>query len=565
MSGTNPFRRRETPAARPRPNALEAGADALHQAGIPFPPIDTGVQKSTKTKTVRIISPHYSRNKEDYGISGIISPPPPTNADSPSPPEESSPTDPFGAQSDDGASQDDDEDLRRNTIANTAPIMPQNPMDLRMPSKPSKKAPALQFGADSSTIGSPDKSDPEASTAVAGRPLYDVDDFKRLLLTGEKLRTDTNMPTTPPAQVHALKVGDSDSNKNTDVSPVSRQSIFEPQPEPQPESPSISKDVSPSVEERRGLVQPSPAPIVARSRPSVPPSRHGKLVKSNMPQTVSFESLSSSPPDQNPTLLSPVEPLSPASPRNSTHLDKPLPPPPRSESLEAKPTVSATRAEEIVLPLPPAQHSSRTTAKQSPPAVPTARRHGQGRSRSSTNDSNRSTSLSEDLSQHTHPSSSSSSLTASKPPPIPPPRRAGTAPGLENSGPASNVGSSFSGTESPHFKPRPPAPPSRTPSATSIRRTSRTSTASGSSGAAAAPAPPAPRRRGSSQSQISFTPSGLSGEYRFSSNERPRTDSGASSTQETPMADTHAESKDLVGDLTALQKEVDELRGKFGR
>lgn len=43
MSGTNPFRRREAPAAsQPRPNALEAGADALHQAGIPFPPIDTG-------------------------------------------------------------------------------------------------------------------------------------------------------------------------------------------------------------------------------------------------------------------------------------------------------------------------------------------------------------------------------------------------------------------------------------------------------------------------------------------------------------------------------------------
>ena len=526
----------------------------------------TGVQKSTKTKTVRIISPHYSRNKEDYGISGIISPPPPTNADSPSPPQESSPTDPFGAQSDDGASQDDDEDLRRNTIANTAPIMPQNPMDLRMPSKPSKKAPALQFGADSSTIGSPDKSDPAASTAVAGRPLYDVDDFKRLLLTGEKLRTDTNMPTTPPAQVHALKVGDSKSN--TGVSPVSRQSIFEPQPELQPESPSISKERPPSGEERRGLVQPSPGPTVAQSRPSVPPSRHGKLVKPNMPQTVSFESLSSSPPDRDPTLRSPGEPLSPASPWNTTHLNKPLPPPPKSESLEAKPALSATRAEEIERSLPPTQHSSRATAKPSPPVVPTARRHGQGRSRSSTNDSNRSTSLSEDLSQYTHPSSSSSSLTASKPPPIPPPRRAGTAPDLENSGPASNVGSSFSGTESPHFKPRPPAPPSRTPSTTSIRRTSRTSTASGSSGAAAAPAPPAPpapRRRGSSQSQISFTPSGLSGEYRFSSKERPRTDSGASSTQETPMAETHAESKDLVGDLTALQREVDELRGKFGR
>lgn len=525
-----------------------------------------GVQKSTKTKTVRIISPHYSRNKDDYGISGIISPPPPTHARSPSPTEESSPIDPFSAQSDEGTSQDDDEDLRRNTIANTALIMPQNLVNMRLPPKSSKKAPALQFGGDSSMTGSHGQPDRAASTADAGRPLYDVDDFKRLLLTGEKLRTNRNMPTTPPALAEGLQIGD--SNSNTDASSASRQSIFEPQPEVQPESPRTSMDVSQSSEEHRGLVQPSPAPTMAQSPPFVPPSRHGKLVKSNMPQTLSFESLSSSPPERNATVPSAVETPSPASLGNTTHLNKPLPPPPKSESptsLEAMPVVSATGAEGIETALPLSQNSGQATAKRSPPAVPTARRHGQGRSRSSTNDSNRSTSLSEDLSQHTHPSSSSSSITASKPPPIPPPRRAGVAPGLENTGPVSNVESSFSSTESPQFKPRPPAPPSRTPSTTSIRRTSRMSTASGSSEAAAAPAPPAPRRRGSSQGQVSFTPSRLSGEYRFPSNERPRAGSGASSTHEAPVSETHAGGKDLVGDLTALQKEVDELRGKFGR
>ncbi|KAL8652746.1 MAG: hypothetical protein Q9226_004139, partial [Calogaya cf. arnoldii] len=561
MSGTNPFRRKEAPAAGQRPNALEAGADALHQAGVRFPPIDTGVQKSTKTKTVRIVSPHYSRNKDDYGITGIISPPRPTDANSPSSTEESSPIDPFSVVSDEGTSQDDDDDLRRNTIANTAPIMPQNLTNMRIPLKYSKKAPKLQFGGDSSTLGSYDGSDRAASTTDAGRPLYDVDDFKRLLLTGKKLQTDRNMPITPSAQVYPLQTGD--SNSSSVVSSFSGHSVSEAQPEVQPESPSTPMDVFQSGEERRGLVQPSPAPTIARNRPSVPPSRHGKLVKSNVAQAVSFESSSSSSPDRDTAL-----PSSSASSGNTTHLNKPLPPPPKPGSpipFVALPVISATRVEEIETNLPLSEHSNQANAKPSPPTIPTARRHGQGRSRSSTNDSNQSISLSEDHSQHTLPSSSSSSTTASKPPPLPPPRRAGTAPGLDNTGPFPNLEPSFAATESPHFKPRPPAPPSRTPSTTSIRRTSRISIASGSSGAGVAPAPPAPRRRGSNQSQSSFTPSRLSGEYRVSSNERPRADSGASSTQEAAMSETHAEGKDLVGDLTALQKEVDELRGKFGR
>ncbi|KAI4275545.1 MAG: hypothetical protein LQ337_003150 [Flavoplaca oasis] len=576
MSGTNPFRLRE--AATPsqsRPHGLEAGAEALHQAGIRFPPIDTGVQKSTKTKTVRIISPHYSRNRDDYGISGIVSSPPqpfggspPTNIDSPSPIEEPSPIDPFSAQSDEGTSQDDDEDLRRNTIANSAPAMPQNFTSLRMPLKPPKKAPALQFGRDSSAIGSSDESDPVAPIAVTGRPLYNVDDFKRLLLTGEKVPVDGNTAKTPAASIYSSQMVD--SNSNIDDPSISPQSLFERQPEVRSESPNISMDVFHPDEERPGLGQPPLAPNMTRSRPSVPPSRHGKLVKSNMPPTVSFESLSSSPSERNSPIAPSLEPLSSTSLENRTHLNKPLPSHPVSESptsLDAMPVMTTSRQEGTEMTLPLSQHSGLGATKPSPPALPTARRHGQNRSRSSTNDSNRSASLSEDLSQNTHPSSSSSSsITASKPPPLPPPRRAGTAPGVESTGSSSNVEPSFSGTESPHFKPRPPAPPSRTPSTTSVRRLFRTSTTSGSLGGAAAPLPPVPRRRGSSQSQTSFTPSRLSGEYRISSNERSRADSNASSTTQPPAnVETHAEGKDLVADLTALQKEVDELRGKFGR
>ncbi|KAL8915447.1 MAG: hypothetical protein Q9171_000011 [Xanthocarpia ochracea] len=574
MSGTNPFRRREVPAAsQPHSTALDAGADALNRAGIPFPPIDTGVQKSTKTKTVRIISPHYSRNKDERGIFGTTSPPPhqfddspPPEADSPSSAEALSPSDPFSAQSDEGTSQDDDEDLRRNTSANMAPVMPQNIVNMQLPHKPSTKAPALRFGGDVSTIGSRDESDRAALIESAGRPLYDVDDFKRLLLTGERLRTEKIMPTIPPAQVQSLQMGD--SNSNTDASSISRQSIFEPHSEVRSESPRTSVDVSPSDEERQGLVQPSLSSNVGRSRPTVPPSRHGKLVKPNTAQTVSFESLTSSPPDLNSAALSSTEPLSPISPRNTTDLSKPLPPPPKPESpipTEVMPVVSATGAEENETNLYLPHHPDRVHAKRSPPVLPTPRRRGQGRERSSTNDSNQSSPLSEDPPQNTHPSPSSPSITTPKPPPIPPPRRAGTAPGSENTGPILNVDPSTFSKETPAFKPHPPAPPSRTPSTASIKRMSRISTASSSSGAAAPPPPPAPRRRGSSQSQISFTPSRLSGEYRISTNERPRGDSGASLTQQPALSEMPAEGKDLVGDLAALQKEVDELRGKFGR
>ncbi|KAL8768421.1 MAG: hypothetical protein Q9209_005327 [Squamulea sp. 1 TL-2023] len=523
-----------------------------------------GVQRSTKTKTVRIISPQYSRSKDSYGIADITSPPAQALAGSPnapSPAEELSSIDPFGAQSDEGTSQDDDEDLRRNTIANTVPIMSQN-----LPPDPSTRAPALQFGGDASTIYTHGEFNRPASTACTGRPHYDVDDFKRLLLTGERLGTDRKMPTTPPVQVHGLQLGD--SNSNTDASSVSRQSIFEPHPEAVSESPRTSIDASPSDDERHGLVQPSSSPNVGRSRPYVPPSRHGKLVKQNMPQTVSFESLSSSSPDHSTTLISSTKPLSPSSPKDTTDLNKPLPPPPKVEfstPIQRMPDASDTGADEIETPSTQPHNPGRVAARRSPPALPTARRHGKGRSRSSTNDSDRSASLSEDFSQHTVPSSSSSSIIASKPPPLPPPRRAGTAPSQDNTGLVANAESGMLSTESTPFKSRPPAPPSRNPSTTSIKRISRISTASGFSGAVVPPPPPAPRRRGSSQSSMNFTPSRLSGEYRFPSNERSRGDSGASSTQQPITAENHANGKDLVADLAALQKEVDELRGKFGR
>ncbi|KAL8701781.1 MAG: hypothetical protein Q9201_004729 [Fulgogasparrea decipioides] len=569
MSGTNPFRRKDnSEASQSQPNAGIAGADPVDRAGIPFPPIDTGVPRSTKTKTVRIISPHYSRSQDGHGISAITSPPPqgfnapsPVDFDSPSS-EEPSPVDPFSVQSDEGTSADDDEDLRRNTIANAASVAKQNPVNLRLPTNPSRKAPALQFGGDATTVGSRDDGR-TASAQSAGKPHYDVDDFKRLLLTGEKLRTDKPGSTRPPAQLQGLQRGDSSSN--TDASSVSRQSIFESHQTVYQESPRTSMDMDPSDDERHGLVQPSTA-HPGRSKPSVPLSRHGKLVKQNVPQTVFFESMSSSPPDQGSTPKPFTELSSPTSPRSIRALNKPLPPPPRSESpipIEATQDMPPPASHQVETSLTAPYHPSRLAIKRSPPTPPAARRHGQGRSRSSTNDSSRSTSISEEHSQQTHPSPSTSlSTTASRPPPLPPPRNAGTIPAQETSKLTSNVGPVPEALDPAPSKYRPPPPPSRTASTASIKRMPRIRTGSGSSGSAP---PPPPRRRGSSLSQSNTTPSRMTGDDENARNQRSANVDGVTANQQSPMPESQAAGKDLVADLTALQREVDEFRGQFDR
>ena len=568
MSGTNPFRRKDNPTASlSQPDAVIAGSDAVERAGIRFPPIDTGkeivsytasnqsmcsqfidVPKSTKTKTVRIISPHYSRSQDDGGISNISSPPP-QGFDSPSPDPisppslgSSSPADPFSAQSDEGTSADDDEDLRRNTIANTASVGAHSYVSLEAPLNLSRKAPALQFGADAATSEHDDNSQ-GTSAQSASRPHYDVDAFKRLLLTGEKPEADKTVPGKPPV---GSQGGDGSSNTDTSSS-VSRQPISEPHHSTFQESPRTSTDIGPLDDERQSLVR--SAPKMSQNRPSAPPSRHGKLVKQNVPQAASFDSLSSSPPEATSIKRYPTSPSSPRSPNSGAGLDKPLPPAPPSDSptsAELVPDGAQSQKRDGHQNNP--GQPGRLASKRIPPAVPAARRHGQGRSRSSTNDSSRSASISEDTSQNTQPSPSTSMSTiASKPPPLPQPRRAGTAPDSGESSPTFSLGSAVDASDSTPFKTRPPLPSSRTASTTSIKRLSRIKTDSGLCGGPPPPPPP-PRRRESSLNQSSTPPSESAGE--------------GSSTAIWRQAPGE---KDLVADLATLQREVDELRGQFGR
>ncbi|KAI4260904.1 MAG: hypothetical protein LQ352_000059 [Teloschistes flavicans] len=575
MSGTNPFRRKDNlESGQPQPNGLDVASGPVGRAGIRFPPIDTGtaalqyhrtpiltivgVSKSTKTKTVRIVSPHYSRSKDSQSISSITSPPPqsstassPGGFESPTSSEELSPVDPFSPQSDDATSADDDDDLRRNTIANANATGRDPPVILNAPTNPSRKAPALRFGGDAAATASREGGRVTAPQ-TGSRPRYDVNDFKRLLLTGEKLQSERAIASPQSGHIQGLQRG---VTRDT-----SRPSVFDPLHQ---DSPQTSMDNEASDEERHALVQPSLS-HAGRSRPSVPQSRHGKLVKQNTPQSVSFESLASSPPDSDSAFASTAKLSFPATPTGGTGLNKPLPPPPRSESptpmaAPHDPNSLLTKSHESKAAMP--HQLNPVAVKRSPPAVPTTRRHGQGRSRSSTNDSSRSASLFEELSQQMYPSPATSlSTTASRPPPLPPPRKAGAVPAHEMSSPTSSIEPGADFPDSTPSKSGPPPPPSRTASTSSVKRMSRIRTNSGSPGAAP---PPPPRRRGSSLSQSSLAPSATFGEDRIISSEPQDNNPGPSSTQ--PRAGTNPDGKDLVADLAALQKEVDELRGRFNK
>lgn len=476
-------------------------------------------------------------------------------ATSPESSDDGSAEDPFSAGSDGTAGSTEDEGTRQNTLTNSRNI-PAAPQVLSsMPGNPFKKTlPGL---------GTKGERRSESGEPNMKRPLYDVDDFKRLLLTGKESTPAPPVAAPPPVTFHRqLSVGDSSSN--TDASSISRQSIHEPTAGFPHESPRTSYEGSPIEDERQ---QPTgdPSPRLQKSKPSTPEHRHGKLVNTNSPQTVSFEDPSLS---FSSTTISTKSPIGHPTPSDT---DKPLPLLPSKPESIAEPIAAAGYA---AISIPKRESYSESanvpkrqmSQKRDPPTPPLSRRHSQLKPKPLAN-SERSTPISKpDFSGVAR----SPPSTASTVPPPPPPRRAG---GLSrvNSSPSVSTTESVAPTQSQSstddvlltpFKPRPPVPPNHSPSISSVKRQS-TQPFSGSP--AMAPPPP-PRRRGSSQS--SYTPSRLSEDHRTAVTERLRSDSGASSIshlQMTPMTLTPSstESKDVMADLTALQKEVDELRGKF--
>lgn len=373
------------------------------------------------------------------------------------------------------------------------------------------------------------------------------------------------MPAAPPASFHNQHQA-GDSSSNTDASSISRQSIFEPVSGPLQDSPRTSRGSSPSDDERRRLV----VSVSERIKPATPRHRHGKLVKANAPLTVSFEdpALSFSSPTSAAIRAVRATPKSPGTPSAS---DKPLPPLPPSGNAT---TSAESRCMSIEINKRNSYFASQdaydspTTQKRKPPEPPLSRRHSQLRGKSLTSNPEQPIPISEEDPDFSSTPSRSPSASSSRSPPVPPPPRSGPIRGGSSSSMATSISfteasdqSSNVGMSANPSKTRPPVPPNRSPSISSIKRPTQRQRVAGSP-SMAPPPPPPPRRRGSSQS--SYTPSRLSGDHRSAARECFGSDCGTSSISEihtTSLAPTGTEN--VMADLSALQKEVDELRGRF--
>ena len=528
--------------------------------------IDVPRVAKTKTgKTVRIISPHSATSDSEDGrdltsTSRVLKSPLP-NKLSPESPENKSSADPFGAESD-GDFSTDDENTRQNTLGNSGYSTPRGQGTKAVPANPfAKTLASLNAESQPSPESQNREQRPLEMEPKAAKSHYDVDDFKRLLLKGEK-NIASSMGAIPPTVSFQGQHGMGDSSSATDTSSVSRQSIFEPISNVLQESPRTSYESLPADDEREQLAGSLPSTLM-KTKPAVPRSRHGKLVKPASPQVVSFE---------DPTLSLPESAISPANPTPELSMmpnngSKSLPSALDSTQSSAATSPDAEIYRKFSYSTPPETQGSPNPQKRNAPAPPLSRRHSL-RPKSFVA-SERSTPISEEDSLDSFPLSQSPPNTASKFPPTPPPRRTGQARGESPSSVSMTISALAIRTQPndddasiESTKSRPPTPPNRSPSLSAIKRQS---TQPFTSSPSMAPPPP-PRRRGSSASSFNYNPSRLSGNYSTMATERIRSDSNASLISQLPMSSpihSNAEGRDVMADLSALQREVDELRGKF--
>ena len=474
--------------------------------------------------------------------------------------EDDSLEDPFDAETDGAGGNTDDEGTQQNTLINSgfgsadgrASAIRANPFKKTLASVGIESRP----GPPSSS--SQDR--PMEAEVKNTRPHYDVDDFKRLLLTGETSVSGANAGTSYPVSSSPVHIGDSSSN--TDASSVSRQSIFEPVSGPLQESPRTSHENLPSDDEQQPVAEHS---LIAseKVKPSTPKHRHGTFIQTNAPQTVSFEDPTLSYSDSALSAMAPVDRFRPG----TSDVEKPLPPLPLPLDIQTstlRPLESTNHDFQGLMFETERAQSTNPTLKRSPPAPPVSRRHSQLRAKPFISSTERSTPITEEGPNGLTEFSQSPPSVSSRAPNPPPPRRAGLVRG--NSSSSMSMGTSFTpvsgqanstDVDTPSIKSRPPS--TRSPSVSSAKISNQTQSIPGSP-VVVPPPPPPPRRRGSSQS--SYTPSRLSGHY----TERLRSDSSASSISHlamAPLGPSGAENKDVMADLSALQREVDELRGKF--
>jgi hypothetical protein len=351
----------------------------------------------------------------------------------------------------------------------------------------------------------------ETPPAGSGKAAMDVESFKRLLMTGSSGITASESLPSPSAQ--SAHAGPTDGS-STEASSVSRHSIFENIQENLPESPRTSHEVSDADDERRRMQPTLQRSASERKKPPPPSSRHGKLINVQLrddarPHSLYVTSTSAS------SHISATIPTLIAAQRSATDLNKPLPPNPSRASHDSDRESVFDRESVGKAPEPPSPSNS--LRRKTAPAPPSARRHGHPvadpnsphllpKRLSNVGDDSRNSST-QDLSSLNPSTNQKATFKAPPPPPL---RRPGSIRNSVISPPLTT-----SDLENAPSIPRAPSTPSKRLSVVP---------------------PPPPRPRGASGASVDANLSNPDA----STTERP----------------------DILADLSALQREIDALRGR---
>lgn len=453
--------------------------------------------------------------------------------------------DPFDLESDEDGSSND-ESLLQNTRGNSGPNRSKALLGAKIPLNP---FPSI-LASDRRVINMASEKHAVDSHKRPGRQ-YDVDSFTRLLLTGEGSSPRESKPIGETYNAIGTKI--------TSSAPLPAV------PEPRLDNHQYISQGSPGSslnDERRGLVSESDSRI-ENMRPAASQHHHGKPTEGTFQETISTQDL---PSLFSGSTASPVEPTSWSTPSSPINLNKPLPPPPAASGSQALPFVDT--GVPIDINVRENTFSDPANLQNSNPHLPLVSRYSSHtRLNPLVVTSERLVSGSANGSEELQASSISHPPSSSKPPPPPPPpRRHGRARGVSSSSTSSAIsGASASLTPSSTdefssrpFKQQPVLPPARTPSNSSMTRPTRRSTHADSPSVVPPPAPP-PRRE---TSRSSYSRSGQLAEYLPN---RQHSDLWAlwASPPTKVLQGQEISDTDVLAGLSELQREVDELRGKF--
>lgn len=564
MASSNPFRKSLGPATSPTGLSVSAAArfpplDALDTSPAPPEP-SAGDKKSKVIKKVRVLSPPpLSPDSPDWPYT-----PPPLAAGL----HQSRENDPFDPESPD--------DSDREIMPSATPPPPEGS---RLPTNPfSKTLRDMETSATDQKLAKNGR-EGEVLKASARRSL-DVNSFKRLLMTGNLGADAPTQQSTPAPRTgtdsSSLSISSSSYDGSKDGLATARRAQ---------EVSLISQDTSDTPDDDlEGSLSDSSASFqIGRGKKPPPPpsSRHGKSIKLELKSNAAADIL---------TVKSPSD------------INKPLPPAPR-RSLENDGESPLKLDDAKATDMQAAPQQTPGSGKKAGPAPPPRRGHSRGESKAYAN------SIKDGLQVRVHGdealsrSSSIRSTTNHKrsdshgPLPPPPPRRShgskqstmispetvatiGTITVQSSASPESlsEADRSPAPTEPAHsrtmqtggLKPTaPPPPPTRNASVrqpASVRSadsSSRRTSAETKPHNGMAPPPPPRRNRGISQGS-------MDGPHRRTSVDEAQGTVEHGNGASTAVAHKNGgpqpapEGVDILADLTALQREVDALRGKYG-